>query len=118
MRSDAWNRHSWKWRLSRNDFAITHGINADARQMDPKTGRIYSKPGMSDGCEYIHIATGQMLPHRGFYSVDLERLRRDDPEEYGKKMNQIFGQLPSVWHYSWADLSRKVRNFRDRSAQL
>lgn len=107
------DRHSWKWRLSRNDFSITHGINDQARLMDPKTGRIYSKPGMSDGCEYIDIATGKMLPHRGFYSGEIEKARREDYVEYGRMMNQIFSQLPSVWHYSWADLPRKVRNFRD-----
>lgn len=28
-------------------------------------------------------------------------------------MNEVFSKLPSVWHYSWADLPRKVRNFRD-----
>jgi hypothetical protein len=28
-------------------------------------------------------------------------------------MNGLYEKLPSVWHYSWADLPRKVRNFRD-----
>ena len=107
------DRHSWKWRLSRNNIRVTHGININARQVDPKTGRIYAKEGMSDGCEMIDMVTGQNLPHRGFYSSELEKLRVGDPHEYGRQMNAIFDRLPSVWHYSWADLKRKVRNFRD-----
>ncbi len=107
------DRHSWKWRLSRNNLRVTHGINTAARIMDPQTGRFYAKPGMSDGCEMIDIVTGEHLPHRGFYTGELEQLRREDPEEYGRKMNETFAKLPSVWHYSWADLQRKVKNFRD-----
>lgn len=107
------DRHSWKWRLSRNNLRVTHGINSKARIMDPATGRFYAKPGMSDGCEMIDIVTGDHLPHRGFYNGEFEQLRREDPAEYGKKMNEIFAKLPSVWHYSWADLGRKVKNFRD-----
>lgn len=107
------DRHSWKWRLTRNNLRITHGINQAARLMDPKTGRFYAKKGESDGCELIDIVTAEHLPHRGFYTGELEQVRRQDPIEYGRRMNEIFGKLPSVWHYSWADLSRKVRNFRD-----
>ena len=99
--------------MSRNNFRVTHGINIQARVMDPKTGRFYAKRGMSDGCEYIDIVTGEHLPHAGFYSEEFERLRRDDPQQYGEQMNLVFEKLPSVWHYSWADLPRKIRNFRD-----
>ena len=107
------DRHSWKWRLTRNNFRVTHGINIHARQMDPKTGRFFAKRGMSDGCELIDIVTGEHLPHRGFYNQELDELRQRDPAAYGKRMNQLFKQLPSVWHYSWADLPRKIKNFRD-----
>jgi ADP-heptose:LPS heptosyltransferase/glycosyltransferase involved in cell wall biosynthesis len=107
------DRHSWKWRLSRNNLRITHGIAIQARQTDPKSGRIYAKQGMSDGCEMIDMVTGEPLQHRGFYTGELEKIRREDPEEYGRAMNAVFDKLPSVWHYSWADLPRKVRNFRD-----
>jgi hypothetical protein len=81
--------------------------------MDPETGRIYARPGMSDGCEYIDMVTGEHLPHRGFYTRELDEIRVGDPAEYGRIMNGIFAKIPSVWHYSWADLSRKIRNFRD-----
>jgi ADP-heptose:LPS heptosyltransferase/glycosyltransferase involved in cell wall biosynthesis len=107
------DRHSWKWRLSRNNFRITHGINKEARLVDPKTGRTFSKRGMSDGCEYIDIMSGEFISHSGFYNDQLERIRISDPREYGKRMNEIFDDLPSVFHYSWADIPRKIRNFRD-----
>lgn len=105
------DRHSWKWRLTRNNFRITHGINIQARRMDQKTGRFYAERGMSDGCELIDIVTGQHLPHAGFYNEELDRLRREEPQEYGRQMNRTFAQLPSVWHYSWANLNSKVRQF-------
>jgi len=107
------DRHSWKWRLSRNDFRITHGINRDARVVDKKNGRTYAKKGMSDGCEYVDIMTGEYIPHVGFYSQGLDNLRQSDPDAYGAEMNRIFGELPSVFHYSWCDIPRKIRNFRD-----
>ncbi len=107
------DRHAWKWRLSRNEFNVTHGIVKHARVLDSKTGRVYSKPGMSDGCEYIDVMTGEYLPHTGFWTEELERLRTRDPVEYGHRMNAVFGRLPCVFHYSWADIPRKVRNFRD-----
>jgi ADP-heptose:LPS heptosyltransferase/glycosyltransferase involved in cell wall biosynthesis len=106
------DRHSWKWRLSRNNFRITHGINRAARVVDPKTGRTYAKKGQSDGCEYIDVMTGEYLPHRNFYTTELDRLRQTDPQEYGRRMNVIFSDMPSIFHYSWADLPQKIRNFK------
>lgn len=107
------DRHTWKWRLSRNDFRITHGINKAARVIDEKTGKTYARKGMSDGCEYVDIMTHEHIPHGGFYSDQLEKLRREDPQEFGRQMNRIYSELPSVYHYSWCDIERKVRNFRD-----
>lgn len=106
------DRHSWKWRLSRNNFRITHAINKDARLVDKNTGRVYAKKGMSDGCEYVDIMSNEYIPHRGFYTRDLENVRLNDPETYGKMMNEIFQEIPSVYHYSWCDLHRKVKNFK------
>lgn len=106
------DRHSWKWRLSRNNFRVTHGINSAARIVDDTTGRVYAKKGMSDGCEYIDILTNEFLPHRGFYDQRLETIRRTDPESYGREMNRIFNELPCVYHYSWVDLERKISNFK------
>ncbi len=106
------DRHSWKWRLSRNNFRVTHGINKDARVFDEKTGRTFAKKGQSDGCEYVDIMTNEYIQHKGFYNGRLELMRKASPLEYGTEMNRIFSDLPSVFHYSWADLPRKIRNFK------
>jgi hypothetical protein len=107
------DRHSWKWRLSRNDFRITHGIHASARVLDEKTGKVFAKKGASDSCEYIDIVTGEYIPHRGFYNQNLEFLRATNPQEYGKKMNEIFDAIPSVYHTSWMNVEKKVKSFKD-----
>ena len=107
------DRHSWKWRMSKNNFRVTHGINKDARVVDEKTGRTYAKKGQSDGCEYVDIMTNEYIPHKGFYDGKLEMLRRSNPAAYGEQMNKLFNQLPSVFHYSWANLPRKIRNFKE-----
>ena len=107
------DRHAWKWRMSRNDFRVTHGIVKRARIFDEKNGRTYARRGMSDGCEMIDAVTGEYVPHRGFWNDELERLRRGDPVAYGVAMNDIFDRLPSVWHFSWADFRRKIVNFKE-----
>lgn len=107
------DRHTWKWRLSRNDFRITHGIVKEARVTDEKTGKTYARKGMSDGCEYINMMDYTYIPHRGFYDQNLENTRITNPEEFGRRMNGIYRDLPSVYHYSWCDIPRKIRNFRD-----
>jgi ADP-heptose:LPS heptosyltransferase/glycosyltransferase involved in cell wall biosynthesis len=107
------DRHSWKWRLSRNNFRITHGINKHAKVFDESTGKTFARKNMSDGCEYIDIMTGDMIPHKNFYDTRLDFLRQKNVEEYADNMNRIFDELPSVYHYSWCDLERKVRNFKD-----
>ena len=106
------DRHSWKWRLSKNDFRITHGIVKHARMVDEETGKTYSKKGMSDGCEYIDLMTGEYFEHRGFYTREIETLRVSSPKEYGELMNRLFDELPVVFHYSWCDLRRKIENFK------
>jgi ADP-heptose:LPS heptosyltransferase/glycosyltransferase involved in cell wall biosynthesis len=106
------DRHSWKWRVSRNKPEITHGIAAQAREQ--RNGKLYAKKGMSDGCEYIFKDNHQYVPHGGYYTQQLDQVRVQNPAEYGRIHNEtILKNLPSVYHYSWADLPRKIRNFRD-----
>lgn len=105
-------RHSWKWRMTRNKPEITHGIWNQARLTDEKTGRVYAKKGASDGCEYVNTMNYEMIPHVGFYSEKIEAARLTSPEEYGSIMNQVFSQLPTVYHYSWFDLPRKIQQLK------
>jgi glycosyltransferase involved in cell wall biosynthesis len=105
-------RHSWKWRMSRNKPEITHGINVHARLTDEQTGRVYARKGMSDGCEYVNTMNYEMVPHVGFYTPQIEQARVTNPEQYAGIMNQGFNQLPSVYHYSWFDLPRKIKQLK------
>jgi hypothetical protein len=67
---------------------------------------------MSDGCEYVDLVSYEPLPHVGFYNQQLEAIRIQDPEQYGKVMNQIFDQIPSVYHYSWFNIENKINQFK------
>lgn len=107
-------RHAWKWRMSRNNMNITHGINKHARLTHEKTGKVYAKPGMSDGCEYVNAQSFDMEPHVGFWSDKLEIVRRSQPDSYAEGMNEVFDKMPSVYHYSWCSLENKIRQFRDK----
>lgn len=105
-------RHCWKWRMSRNSPDITHGIHKQARVVHPETGKVYAKKGMSDGCEYINPMTQEMVPHTGFYNDQVEMARIHNPERFAEGMNDVFQHIPSVWHTSWMDLSRKVKQLQ------
>jgi glycosyltransferase involved in cell wall biosynthesis len=104
-------RHAWKWRMSRNKPEITHGINNHARLVHPESGKVFAKDGMSDGCEYVNVMTYEHLPHTGFWNTNFEMARLHLPEDYAKGINNVFKQLPSVFHYSWASLPLKVKQF-------
>jgi len=107
----------WKWRLSRNLPHITHGIPAELRATDAN-GEAYAKPG-TDGCDMIDV-NGQRLPCLNFYSPDVEQVRQiamlgneEARKQYEAWLNQVAASLPGVYHYSWYDLPRKIRLYRD-----
>lgn len=104
-------RHAWKWRMSRNKPEISHGIHQEARLTNEKTGKIYAQNGKSDGCEYIHVMTNQMLPHAGFWNDQIETARLYVREQYAEGMNKVFETMPSIFHYSWCSLPNKIRQF-------
>jgi len=105
-------RHAWKWRMSRNKPEITHGINKHARLTDEKTGKVYAKEGISDGCEYIDAMTNEMLPHVGFWNERIDTARKYVAEDYARGMNEIFEIMPSVFHYSWFNLEQKIKQLK------
>ena len=108
----------WKWRLSRNKSYITHGIPSSHRRYDEK-GRLFAAEG-TDGCNYIHIETYENLPAATFYSQEMENIRQlasAGKEHYLNISNDLLQHLvenmPTVYHYSWYDLERKIKNYRD-----
>tara|TARA_R110000824_G_scaffold49466_1_gene138674 strand:+ start:1985 stop:3877 length:1893 start_codon:yes stop_codon:yes gene_type:complete len=108
----------WKWRLSRNKQHITHGIPKPLRQYD-EDGKVYAQPG-TDGCDYIDIETGQVVPHASFYNGEAHNARiaalqgnEQAFEVYSDWFKRNIEMLPGVRHYSWFDLGRKIRTYRD-----
>lgn len=108
----------WKWRLSRNSPNITHGIPIDLRKHDDQ-GHLYALEG-TDGCDMINSTTGERINHVSFYSQEADVVRRSamsgNPVElnnYNKWFNTVIENLPSVFHYSWYDLERKIKLYRD-----
>ena len=108
----------WKWRLSRNDVSVTHGIPTALRLTD-KNGDTYAAPG-TDGCDMIDKDTGEPVPHVSFYTQDVDNVRRaalggdvQALQEYERWFNTVTNDLPCVFHYSWHNMSRKIKLYRD-----
>lgn len=108
----------WKWRLSRNLPNITHGIPKQLRRTDVD-GQLYSAPG-SDGCDMIDKETGESCPHISFYNPEVENVRRVAMvgnelahQQYQQWFNNVTSNLPCVFHYSWYNLPRKIKLYRD-----
>lgn len=108
----------WKWRLSRNLPNVTHGIPVTLRRTDTN-GDMYAAPG-TDGCDMIDKETGEPMPHVSFYTEEIDNMRRaglngnfQALKEYERWYNTVTNDLPGVFHYSWYDMSRKIKLYRD-----
>ncbi len=108
----------WKWRLSRNRPHITHGIPANLRVFDEE-GMLYSKPG-SDGCDYVRSDNYEIIPFVNFYTPEVHELRElavgGDTraiDNYKSWIQQTANSLPCVIHYSWYDIERKIRTYKN-----
>lgn len=106
----------WKWRLSKNLPHITHGIPAPLRKWE--NGLLYAKPG-TDGCDYVHKDTGEVIPSSNFMNNDIETLRREaftNPiaaKKYGIWMSMVCETLPYIHHYSWYSIEGKILKFKN-----
>jgi len=108
----------WKWRLTRNNPQITHGIPADLRQHD-EDGNLFANMG-TDGCDYVKVDTGERIPHASFYTPEIHSLRitalSGNPEatqQYLEWFERVIELLPGVHHYSWFDLTRKIKTYKN-----
>ena len=108
----------WKWRLSRNKPHITHGIPRSLRQ-EREDGTVYALPG-TDSCDYINRVSGDQMPHAGFYDQNVHQVRiaalqgnSDALKMYEDWFQRAVDSLPGVVHYSWIDIPRKLRMYRD-----
>lgn len=107
----------WKWRLSKNDPHITHDVNLEHRRYDEE-GYLFSLG--SDGDDYVHTDSYQIIPDTNFYTPQLHQVRiqamsgdEKSLNAYEAYMNQVVDQLPGVHHYSWFDLKRKVLSYKN-----
>lgn len=108
----------WKWRVSRNLPHITHGIPGHLRRTD-SDGNLYADQG-TDGCDMINRETGDPIPHVTFHTPESERVRQaaslgnsDALKGYQDWFNHVIENIPGVHHYSWYDMPRKMRLYRD-----
>ena len=107
----------WKWRLSRNKDTITHGIPNSLRMKDDE-GNLYAGKG-TDSCDYINTETYEILEHTTFYRQDAHQARIsalngdiNALESYQNWINQVIDVLPTVYHYSWYDIERKITSYK------
>lgn len=112
----------WKWRLTRNNPNITHGIPAQLRMHD-ENGELYAALG-TDGCDYINVATHEPIPYASFYTNEINQLRahalagdKKSLETYTTWFSRVVEMMPSVYHYSWFNLERKIKTYRDYWSQ-
>ena len=107
----------WKWRFSRNKPHITHGVPKQLRKFD-ENGDMYSLPG-TDGCDYIRSDTFERIEFANFYTPEIEGLRSqvftdtDALSKYTEWFQGITNNLPGVHHYSWYDLERKIKTYKN-----
>jgi glycosyltransferase involved in cell wall biosynthesis len=108
----------WKWRLSRNIPQITHGIPGNLRKYD-SDGEIYAEQG-TDGCDYIHSENYSVIPHASFYTEESHNVRmrallgdNGALKVYSEWFNNVIDQLPGVHHYSWIDIPRKIKTYKN-----
>jgi glycosyltransferase involved in cell wall biosynthesis len=109
----------WKWRLSRNNRNITHGAPANLRVYG-KDGKLEKFLPGTDGCDMIYADTGQPVPHVTFYDAKANSLRSHALsgngmalKQYEEWFNSAVNELPCVFHYSWFDIKRKIKLYRD-----
>jgi len=112
----------WKWRVSRNKPEITHGIPKQLQTHDDD-GYLHALPG-TDGCDYIHKDTHELIPHASFYAADAHELRmmalgnnEDAHQKYREWFTRNIEMLPTAYHYSWHNLERKIKTYRDYWSQ-
>ena len=105
----------WKWRVSRNDPDITHGIPISHRKYE--NGFLYSKHG-SDGCDFISKTNGNPIQSLNFMNPQIEQLRiaalqnEEARKQYEIWFNHISSNLPTVYHYSWFSIKSKIEKYK------
>jgi hypothetical protein len=112
----------WKWRISRNNSEITHGIPIQLRQYI--NGLLYAKPG-TDGCDFLSKSTGEVIPMLNtFYTNQIHETRikaitnnqltnnYQFVKAYEKWFNEVVEKYPTIYHFSWWSVAEKIKKYR------
>jgi glycosyltransferase involved in cell wall biosynthesis len=104
----------WKWRLSRNKKNITHGVPRDASLLGENN--LIS----SDGCDIVDRETNERIQSINFYNAQIDTIRRmavsgnaEALSKYETWYNAVSENIPTVYHYSWYDMERKIRLYKN-----
>ena len=89
---------------------ITHDIPAQFRKYD-SDGNVYPEPFKSDTCDYVDVNSYGIIQAATFYPQDADIVRESNIEEYTKWFNEAVNVYPSVFHFSWLNIERKVKNY-------
>lgn len=113
----------WKWRISKNDPNITHGIPTQFRKWEKVEGCgdeefLFAKQG-TDGCDYIWKDSGEVVPCVHFMTSEVEQVRRhaltgdlNGLALYEQWFNRCAIELPTVYHFSWWSVYEKIKKFK------
>jgi hypothetical protein len=105
----------WKWRVSRNLPDITHGIPVTHRKYE--NNLLFAKHG-TDGCDYISKSTGNPVQALNFMNQQIEQMRQmafhneEARKQYEMWFNHTASGLPTVYHYSWFSIKKKIQNYK------
>jgi hypothetical protein len=112
----------WKWRLSKNDPNITHGIPKHLRKWEYIDGYdepfLFAKHG-TDTCDYIWKNSGGIVPCVHFMTSEVEQVRQHclsgDKNSlllYESWFNKTVAEFPTVYHFSWWSVAEKIKKFK------
>lgn len=109
-----------KERITKNLSYITHGIPKQLRWYDEE-GLLFSRQG-SDGCNLINSTTldpiQQFMPNIDFsWNLRQSSLYDEDSAETYEKWYKKFvinnEKYPCIYHYSWFDIERKLKTYKN-----
>ena len=110
-----------KWRISKNDENIVHGVHGEAREFDPETTKVVYDKKRSDSCEYIDKNTLKIMPnasitppqalqlHATMVKMHEEKkdIQQDMTKDYTLMIKEVINKMPHTLHLSWNDTDVK-----------